>query len=248
LSLRDVGTTLVTCTATSYWIESSDVLLVHVRDTTPPVALIRTNSSARMHELVRIDGTGSTDNVGVACFRWSIEDAGRVTVLLDPFVFYEFDEAGSYLVLLEVRDAVGHTAFAMTSILVLDTEPPRADAGPDVSVRYGVPVVLDGRNSTDNVGIRDLTWEVPGYGSGRVAGPVALLEVFPPGEHTVRLTVRDAAGNEAVDEARVWVGEEGPRDREAPTDLAKGVTAAAIIAVLLLVVVSLGRMAPKGRA
>jgi hypothetical protein len=242
VSLHDAGTTEVTCTATLDGMSSSRILTVHVRDTERPITVIRTNATVRMHETVRFDGTGSTDNVGITAFQWRIDDGAGQAVLIGPVVRHEFDRAGRYLILLEVEDAMGHTASDMASILVLDTEPPIAEAGADIYVQFGIPIVLDGRNSTDNLGIEGYMWGVAGYGSGRAFGPVVVLDLLPPGDHTVKLTVRDAVGNVAVDEVTVSVVQEEEKTREAPTAIARGFLVVAIIAILMLTIIILMMM------
>ena len=242
VSLHDAGMTEVTCTSSLDGMSNSRILTVHVRDTERPVAVIRTNATVKMHETVRFDGTGSTDNVGITAFQWRIDDGASQAVLIGPVVRHEFDRAGRYLILLEVEDAMGHTASDMASILVLDAEPPIAEAGADICVQFGIPIVLDGRNSTDNVGIKEYKWEVAGYGTGWAFGPVAVLYLLPPGDHTIKLTVSDEVGNGASDEVRVSIFEEDGQEREAPAGIARAFLVVAIIAILLLTVIILKRM------
>ena len=248
MSLRDAGATRVTLTATWDDVSMSKSLLVHVRDSEPPSAKIKAPASAAMRELVTFDGKGSTDNVGVTSYQWTIRGGGVEAVLFGPVVCHGFDEAGTYLVLLEVEDAARHTAFDFGSILVTDTEPPVACAGQDVYVLSGAPVVLDGMNSTDNVGVIEYRWEVPGFGPVLAVGPVAVLPRPAPGDRLVRLTVKDAAGNVDIDEVMVSVAEEEGRDDGPPMDLAKVAFALTIVLVLLIVIAILRRMATPRRA
>ena len=80
-----------------------------------------------------------------------------------------------------------------------DTVPPvaRVEAVPDVEV--GEVVVLDGSNSTDDVGVVNWTWSYDEDGEGTTLyGPVAVIIPLLPGNYTVNLTVRDEAGNSAT--------------------------------------------------
>ncbi len=93
----------------------------------------------------------------------------------------------------------GHT-------VVLDTAPPVAAAGKDITVKEEVAVVLDGSLSRDNRGILSHEWAV-GIPNGTVkfSGEMAQFVFLDPGNFDVTLTVTDLALNTASDVLRVEV-------------------------------------------
>ncbi len=95
---------------------------------------------------------------------------------------------------------------------MLDTEPPVADAGRDLTVDQGDTVTLTGRWSTDNVAVTSWTWTFHEDGEvvievGQNVDRVFLLA----GTYQVFLNVSDAAGNWDVDDFQLTV-----RDIENP--------------------------------
>ncbi|MCK4971088.1 MAG: hypothetical protein KAS77_11185, partial [Thermoplasmata archaeon] len=86
---------------------------------------------------------------------------------------------------------------------------PVADAGPDLLVREGEEFILDGSDSTDDVGIVDWTWSYPTDDgvSIRIGDTswVKMTNNFPLGLHDFVLTVRDAEGNVDSDTCSVQV-------------------------------------------
>lgn len=84
--------------------------------------------------------------------------------------------------------------------LMVDHDPPVANAGPDLVVNQGDTLLLDGRRSTDNVGITAYLWEA--IMNGRpvaLEGPTPSFSTACSGIFEVVLTVRDAWGNERWD-------------------------------------------------
>ncbi|MCJ2532252.1 MAG: PKD domain-containing protein, partial [Candidatus Thermoplasmatota archaeon] len=137
-------------------------------------------------------------------YTWTFQDGGSVTLYeVDPT--YAFSTPGEYTVTLTVVDAAGNTDTDTVTITVSDVTDPVAGAGPDQTVEVEAVVTFDGSGSSDNVGVANYTWTFQDGGS------VTLYEVDPtyafstPGEYTVTLTVRDAAGNEGTDTVTVTV-------------------------------------------
>lgn len=84
-----------------------------------------------------------------------------------------------------------------------DEEPPTADAGSDLQVEVGEEVTFDGSNSTDNGVVTGYAWE---FGDGTTASGDRVTHTFDePGEYTVSLAVRDAAGRTDTDAVTVTV-------------------------------------------
>lgn len=92
---------------------------------------------------------------------------------------------------------------------VVDNQPPTAKAGPDQTVGYNQPIILDASLSGDNVGIVDYRWDTNGDGlfNRTLADPILELPAgyFNPGQHVVLLEVADAAGNTDRDSLMITV-------------------------------------------
>ena len=172
----------------------TDMVNVTVSDIETPVSDAGPNRTVDMNAILDLDGTGSTDNVGVVSYRWTVHDEEAV-VLNGPNPNHTFEEAGVYLVELNVSDLAGNWDTSNMTVTVTDTESPLADAGEDITVPMGGFVTFDGSGSTDNVGIVNYTWN---FEDG---GPVILYGMDPSytfenfGVYEVFLNVSDAVGN-----------------------------------------------------
>jgi len=89
---------------------ASDTLTVRVRDSTPPVADAGEDRTVDEGSTVRLDATGSSDNVGVEVYRWTFQYGGREVELDGPEARFDFDRPGTYAVTLTVADAEGNWA------------------------------------------------------------------------------------------------------------------------------------------
>jgi len=118
------------------------------------------------------------------------------------FTYDDVVPSGAYAGHLELVDSAGHFNDSIAFVKV-DTTPPVADAGGPYSVTAGLPVMLDGTASTDNVGIANYTWTFDDGGPRELYGATPTYTFATPGTYVVTLTVRDAAGN--TDEATVVV-------------------------------------------
>jgi len=82
---------------------------------------------------------------------------------------------------------------------------PFADAGGNQTVRVGDLVTFDAGGSFDNVGIVSFEWD---FGDGNVtvvSFPVVTHVFAVVGSYDVKLVVRDAVGNSAIDRVTVTV-------------------------------------------
>ena len=197
---------------------ATDTARVNVIDITGPTAEAGPSINIDQHKEGAFDGTGSTDNVGVVNWTWAFTYLGEPVTLYGPTPAFRFDAAGRYAVTLTVRDERGLTSTDSTTVIVTDVDPPMAVAGEDVVVDQGETVALDGRASTDNVGIAEATWTLVITGSDRtLTGLLSEFTFVDAGTYAVTLTVRDSMGNEATDALTVTV-----RDVEPPVALAGG--------------------------
>jgi PKD repeat protein len=141
---------------------------------------------------VSFDGGGSHDADGrITSYEWDFGDGATAT---GPVVGHAYARPGSYEVALVVRDDSGAPLnVARDTAVVRINAAPIADAGPDLSGAPGEELVLDGSGSVDPDGaIADWTWRFP---DGSEARGVRVARTFAePGQHRVRLTVRDDTG------------------------------------------------------
>ncbi|UCB60127.1 MAG: PKD domain-containing protein [Candidatus Bathyarchaeota archaeon] len=115
----------------------------------------------------------------------------------------------------------------VASFLLLSTagvaqtsQPPVADAGPDLFELVGIPVTLDGSNSADLDGtIISFEWDFgdssPPYAETSASAPDGLFDgltthIYPFGGYTVTLTVTDDDGLTDADAAAVMVANQAP--------------------------------------
>jgi K319L-like, PKD domain/PKD domain len=123
-------------------------------ENSPPVADAGPDQTARVTDVVILDGSGSHDVDGdPLTFSWSltVQPAGSVARIADPAAVapsLDLDLPGTYVVALVVNDGALDSAPDTVSI---DTEnsPPVAHAGPDQTVFVAETVALDGSGSTD---------------------------------------------------------------------------------------------------
>jgi len=150
---------------------------------------------------VVLDGSRSWDNIAVINYSWSFILNGREEVLYGRLALFDLPPGTLCPVLLNVTDARGNWDTDDMIVLDRDTEPPAARAGGDMTVRAGNVVMLNGSNSTDNVGVKEYTWTFR-YDERDVAldGMIAEFLFEEPGIYRVKLTVKDGAGNTHGDE------------------------------------------------
>ena len=77
--------------------------------------------------VVRFDGSGSTDNIGVSNYTWSFKYNGSSVFLYDSTPEFSFDIAGEYAVELLVRDVAGNERSDVINVSVA----PADDTGDD---------------------------------------------------------------------------------------------------------------------
>jgi len=184
---------------------------VTVRDITPPVASMTAYVEVPQHSLVDFDGGGCHDDLGIVNWTWAFVYGGAVVELHGPYPFFLFDEVGTYLVVLTVMDAAGQRAKSFGTVRVLDVISPEAEAGEDQVVARGDWVTLDGRSSSDNVGLRRWTWTIAlGSGSVTLEGEIQAHRFDASGEYVVTLDVEDAAGNRGSDTVSITVHDPPP--------------------------------------
>jgi parallel beta-helix repeat protein len=188
-----------------------DGIYIKIQDLSPPNAVARGDATVSTGEEVAYDGSGSTDNVGIVSYKWTIMKGGYVLVLEGPTISYIFQEVGDYILDLQVFDIAGHNDIARLEVKALDTAAPVARAGRDVDIPMGAKVNFDGSGSTDNTWVSRYTWTFA-YRKETIVleGWTTLWTFREPGEYKVTLMVFDEAGNIDTDVMTVTVQDTGP--------------------------------------
>ncbi|MCJ7490123.1 MAG: PKD domain-containing protein [Thermoplasmata archaeon] len=198
-------------------------------DSDPPVADAGEEQTIIQGAEAALSGSGSSDNVGIVNFIWSFEDDGQDITLYGEVVSYEFSEAGAHQITLTVRDA-GLNEDQDTTVVYVDGQVPTAEAGPgEMTVPEDVPVVFDGGDSEDDVGIADYSWEIvelEEYG----VGSAFTFTFDQPGVYHVELIVVDRVGQVSEpDMITVTVTDETVPDADAGEDMQAVVGASVIL-------------------
>jgi len=168
-----------------------------VPDATKPVADAGSDQTVNEDTLVTLDGSSSTDNVGITVYTWTFTDVTTKT-LFGEKPTYTFNMPGVYTITLNVTDAAGNWAIDTVVITVLDVTKPVADAGPDQTVTEDALITFNGSQSSDNVDIIKYTWAFTDVTPKTLSGKNPTYLFTTPGTYIVTLTVEDAAGNNAT--------------------------------------------------
>ncbi len=178
--------------------------MVIVIDNIPPIANAGKDRTIDQHMLVTFDGRGSTDNVAIIAWKWTLEYEDELRTMEGEETNFTFHEAGVYSVNLTVTDFSGNTDVETIRVTVRDITPPVADAGSNRTVDQSAPIEMDGGNSIDNVLITSYTWTFE-YGGKQesLSGRTAEFTFDIPGNYTITLRVEDKVG--LFSEESVWL-------------------------------------------
>jgi PKD repeat protein len=123
-----------------------------------------------------------------------------LTMSLDtPSVTYPSSE---YVALFSVVDVAQNRNYTF-ELFTVDNDAPVADAGAGQTEIVGLPVTLDASASTDNGQLVNYTWSIEDGATQTLWGAVVDYTFTTVGNHTVTVTVTDAAGYS--DSASTWV-------------------------------------------
>jgi hypothetical protein len=190
--------------------QSKDSCFVNVTwENEPPVADAGPNQTVASGELVTLDGSRSSDSAdGIASYLWQ-QMAGCQVALSDPAVVFPtfvapdvWPENEVLIFQLTVTDQGGLRAKDTCIINVTsENQPPKADAGENLSVRSGARVMLDGSKSADPDGnIVSYRWTQLTGQPVKLSDPGAIRPSFmaPLAENAddlvFQLTVTDSEG------------------------------------------------------
>lgn len=184
-----------------------DSMNITVLDITLPFADAGLNQTVDEGSLVTFNGSRSSDNVAVVNWTWTFIDMIPIT-LYGVSPSYRFDNAGTFEVMLRVEDDAGNLNNDTVQVVVIDTELPLADAGPDQYCNMGDTIVLNGNRSSDNVGVVFWKWSFhDGINNALIDGVWFEWKFLVPGLYLITLNVSDAAGNWDVDTLLVTVND-----------------------------------------
>ena len=160
-----------------------------------PAADAGPDQSVVVDTVCTLDGSGSSDNVGIANYTWEFDD-GVPVARYDESFDYTFTAVGDYVVTLTVTDGAGHVSVDSAQVTVSADAAPVANAGPDQEVDEDTLVEFDGSGSSDDVDVVSWTWAIPSL-SVDMDG-VSPTYTFPePGVYTVELVVSDTIGQDS---------------------------------------------------
>ena len=184
-----------------------DIMMVTVNDTTAPLADAGNNQSVNQHDMVILDGSGSSDNVGIENFTWTFGYTGGNETLYGVGPAFIFDDAGNFTVTLNVTDAAGNWDTDTIWVMVNDTTLPDAVAGDNIFVDQHTEVTLNGSGSSDNVGIFNYMWTFVDGNIQTLTGRTPAYMFENASVFILTLNVSDAAGNWATDPLTVTVND-----------------------------------------
>lgn len=179
-----------------------DIIIVWVKDTTDPVADAGQNWTIYTDQKVELFGSGSYDNYRITRYEWHIGNE----VYYGETIITEFSKVGEFKVTLKVIDDAENLDTDPIYVTVNDGKKPTADAGEDSVVVVDEKVMLNGKYSSDNVGIVNYTWTIVEKNEV-VYGESAVYKFEESGTYTVRLTVRDGNNNIDQDSIKIEVEE-----------------------------------------
>jgi parallel beta-helix repeat protein len=183
---------------------------VNVTDDDAPDADAGADVNAIVGRALAFNGSGSTDNIGIATMMWNFTDGGANVSLNGTVASYTFDAPGVYVVELAVMDDAGNVGTDIVNVTVSpppDVTRPAAYAGEDIAGgSVGQAVEFNGSGSIDDVGIVNYTWTFAYNGTATyMFGEAPTFVFWTAGEYAVELNVSDAAGNWDVDSVIVTV-------------------------------------------
>jgi len=191
-----------------------DTVTITVIDVERPVAVAPADKTVNDREEVTLDGSASTDNMGIARYVWTIDIRGTIVTITGATQTYTFPSPGIYRVDLTVFDEDNNNDTASFNVTVLDITAPVASAGAPQDIDEGTEVTLDGTMSFDNVAVINWTWTVSIGGTtiDALYGEEVRYTFTSPGLFDVTLLVQDAVGLSSSDTVQVRV-----EDRTDPT-------------------------------
>jgi heat shock protein HslJ len=181
----------------------------------PPTAVINAPSEASVGEIVRFDGSGSTSEIGISNYDWSLGDGNQKS---GKNVEHIYVSPGTYEVILTVADKVGQRSTATQPIVInaqpSEQIPPSAAIEGPSNGFVAEPVTFSAEGSTSGSSpINSFSWDF-GDGTAAPASPNTSVTTLyeKSGTYTVTVTATDANGlsDSASMEIEIDTRMEGP--------------------------------------
>jgi RHS repeat-associated protein len=217
---------------------AADTLTISTTNTRP-VANAGADASAFVGDIVRLDGSGSTDLDGdPIAYRWSLttRPAGSAAVLSDPAAVapsFTVDVTGDYIAQLIATDGALDSAPDTVTISSRSrNRPPIADPGGAQTVALGSIVQLDGSGSSDPDGnALTFRWSLlsaPPASAASLSNAASATPIFVAdrtGSYVAQLVVNDGALDSAATTVTISTQNTAPTanagpDRKVATGLA----------------------------
>jgi hypothetical protein len=215
------GNTTVTLRVTDGQFNATDTVNIVVQDITAPVVNAGPDVTVEQesHEGTQVTLNGTATNTVSVRFNFTWSENGMVlkseTNVTATTLTYTFN-LGVHVATLNATDDAGNTGSDNVTVTVIDTIPPVADAGPDLTVEQethaGTQVMLNG-TATDICSTRfNFTWSENGtvLATDNNATKTTLTYTFNLGMHVVTLDATDMAGNVGSDNVTVTVVDTTP--------------------------------------
>jgi len=181
-----------------------------------PVANAGPDQVVWVGQLVKLDGTGSTDDTKIAAYDWNLssQPAGATASLsseANATPTFTPQVAGDYVFTLQIKDednqwAVLHDSVTITAN-VFPNARPKAEAGPDQIVKIFTKVQLNGSGSWDDAKIIAYNWNMtakPKDSNMTLSDETVVAPSFTPdyiGDYKFTLTVKDVNNTWSTDDA-----------------------------------------------
>jgi hypothetical protein len=95
-----------------------DRMSLTVRDTEPPTAAAGEDKEVDQWATVSFDASGSSDNVGIVWYIWTLAEGTTISRMDGPQPEYAFGDPGTYDIELEVWDAAGNVNYDTITVTV----------------------------------------------------------------------------------------------------------------------------------
>ena len=201
--------------------DNSDTMKVTVNDTDPPLADAGDDKrEINISDALILDGSGSTDNVGITNYTWSFIYNNSNHYLYGVEVTFRFYRLETIKITLTVTDGAGFQGIDICRINVVDKKPPNVNAGQDRTVDEGTKVTLDARGTRDHSSILYYNWSFIYNGNPvSLSGAIVDFTFDIMGTYTIDLEVSDIYGNTGKETLVIVVRDGIPPSAEAGPDM-----------------------------
>jgi parallel beta-helix repeat protein len=174
--------------------------LVHGVDLHPPIARAGDYVEIFVGDTAYLDGTGSSDDLGIKSYKWQFEYGGETIERTGPTMSFYFGVPGIFVVTLEVTDISGKIGLDLIVVTVVDNVPPNLIIDAPSRVKEDIPFTLSATNSTDEDPLfksrGSVQWSISGpSGDLDLSGFEVRVILKTPGMHQVNVTCLDPTWN-----------------------------------------------------